>query len=254
VGTLDAEGGCIHVEKADLNMSWCTFANCESSNTGGGAISFSGKTLRLEHTSFLTCISNNNSINSYGNDIQVGGALRMYCYSVTIGAYCVNCTFLNCRSNLHGGAIGIANDGTPLTRHYLNLEDCIFVSNYGAIAGGAVDVMISCNCTRCSFLDNYSGKNGSAIRIYYLSHVYFDECVFIRNIIGECTDPAQGGTICVHLQKCPSSGNIYFNISNCIFNENEMIDCEDGFYFILFYLFFYFIDFFTSFIFFLLFI
>jgi hypothetical protein len=160
--------------------------------------------LRIEHKTFLSCVANGTE------DPVVGGGLRIYLRGVS----CVNCSWLNRRSNnMHGRAIAEIKDDSMDNQkeddsgedtdimddniYKLNLENCSFISNYVNIACGAIGLkFITPICTRCVFIHNCAVGGGSAVGgdLKYLHS--FTDCVLVGNRIVSC--PGYGrGAICV---------------------------------------------------------
>jgi hypothetical protein len=206
-GHPESEGGAICVRGAALNLSFCTFAGCVSSQHGGGGISFSGTELRLEGTSFLLCVSSNDT-----NPLSVGGGLRL----CSNGAYCRNCSFLNCHSYQYGGGIG--QSGEDNSDHLLELEDCIFGSNVAQLDGGAINLFkVSLKVTNCGFFYNWALRNGGGIgqTLYY--NITLINSIFIRNVVGDCGSRS-GGALYLNI----SDQSPKFNILNTFFFRNEV--------------------------------
>jgi predicted outer membrane repeat protein len=178
VGCGWTEGGGIYVKGTSMSISGCTFAGCTSSIGGGGAISFSGDgTLRIEDTSFLSCICYGVFGQNGANDSSVGGAIHIY----GKGIYCRNCSFMNGVSNLHGGGIGESED-TITKDDIIELEGCVFTSNRaGAAGGGVASKKISIKCTNCMFFHN-NANDGSAIAGDPTYNYILIRCVFLENI------------------------------------------------------------------------
>jgi predicted outer membrane repeat protein len=153
------DGGAIKIQTTSehpFSISSCTFVGCISEIGGGGAISFMGTgSLQIEHTTFFSCIANGT-----GNP-AVGGGLLIY----SRGVSCLNCSWLNGRSNnAIGGAIAEKQDNNVDSTHVVNLEDCSFISNYANSFGGAIGLkLMSLTCTRCVFIHNYAAGGGSAV-------------------------------------------------------------------------------------------
>jgi predicted outer membrane repeat protein len=217
----NSNGGAIHVEACDLNISDSTFSGCRSMN-GGGAISFFGKTLILKNTGFLFCESYDSSLNT-----SIGGAIRL-CYSPSTFN---NCSFLNCRSGLSGGAIGEV-DETYEENISILLNNCYFLSNFAANGGGAIYIYwITITCVNCSFLHNSGLNSGGAM---YCGDSFFTDTVFVRNYVDKCST---GGALFIILIGGTSSFN------NCIFIKNRILrtggSCNSFFFFFLFIYFFF---------------
>jgi hypothetical protein len=209
------QGGAMHINVGDSNITYCTFCNCTTQNEGGGAISFAGKTLRIENCLFLACVTFTRKINSSTILLYSGGGLRIYMR----GGYCKNCSFLNCESNNIGGALGHVNGITAET-DILEVVDCIFGYNSAANNGGAVDTRnISLNCINCSFFDNSVNSFGGAVSVQLKKTAFFDNCAFSRNFIKGCTSTG-GGAIYIN----PVTSSVEFTITNSIFYENDFWD------------------------------
>jgi hypothetical protein len=219
------EGGGIHVKTASVNITTCEFSGCTSNTMGGGGISFTGEDLRLEHCWFLFCEAYGSG--KYGSDdIKIGGGVRLY----RIGGYCNNCTFLNCRTNQHGGAIGQHNstDLNELSEkgRVLEVNNCIFASNIASVRGGGIELRgIRLKCTNCMFYHNKAGNSGGAIAIDVLDNGNVEGCVFVRNLINSCETGGGGGifTNFFTIEPTPT-----FTLDSSIFDGNEVTGCESS--------------------------
>jgi hypothetical protein len=200
------EGGAIHVEGKNLSISDSTFSGCTSIG-GGGAISFSGNILLIENCAFLFCESYDTVNNS-----AVGGGVRMY----NTGGTFNNCSFLNCRSGVNGGAIG-QTDAKDVEVPLI-LNNCTFGSNYASVRGGSVYVnRTTVQCTGCSFFHgNAAGGSGGAL---FVRNSTFTDVVFVRNIQGKC-----GGSVYVN-----SASSLF---QDCTFIQNVIVnpECDRSFY------------------------
>jgi hypothetical protein len=210
----NSEGGAIHVEKSDLNISDSTFTGC-TTFCGGGAISFSkSNILIIKNTRFLFCESY-----KANNNIFVGGAIRTY----NVGGTFYNCSFINCRSGMYGGAIGYANS-TSNSKDSINLNNCTFISNFGNNGSGAVYSFLTLQCTNCSFLHNSAVNYGTIV----CANSSFIDTVFVRGYVNTC---GNGGGAVFFLFL--ASGSSTFK--NCTFIQNRVISntCNS---FILFFI------------------
>jgi predicted outer membrane repeat protein len=232
------EGGVVLVYKASMNMTGCSFAACSSTVTGGGAISFTAEgdvshILRVVSCGFLFC-----EHYTSGNDFGAGGCIRLF-YG---GAYCYNCSFLNCRSNQNGGAIAqIIQTNVVDSSAVLELEKCIFASNVAGFGGGAIDTKeVTLKCTNCSFLHNTAVVRGGAIASKVKSYFYSIRSVFVRNFVSSCTGSDSGGAISI----IPESDTTQVNVTQSIFIGNYLAkdSCSSllNFYIIIFLCFFFF--------------
>jgi hypothetical protein len=119
---------------------------------------------------------------------------------------------LNGRSDILGGAIGEVYSSNITATDVVKLEACVFVSNFAAIAGGAIDLKtISLECVECVFSHN-SAVGGSAV-VGDLKYSYsFNKSVFVGNIIVECPGWVGGA---LYLSPEVTSGELL--LTNCIF-------------------------------------
>jgi predicted outer membrane repeat protein len=219
-GNTDPEGGGIHVDNANLTIISCRFISCNSLG-GGGALAFSlpsfesgavDITLRLENTVFLNCQSNGKT------ETCKGGALRLY-FS---GAICKNCSFLNCRSNQSGGAIGqLTLD--DMGERTVKLESCIFGCNVASTRGGAIEGnWTNFDCANCSFLHNSAVKCGGAISCELRYNYTITATTFVRNFVSGCSNLAHdGGAIQINLTSTIGR----FNLNSCVFITNYATGC-----------------------------
>jgi hypothetical protein len=230
-----AQGGAIHVDDTNLTIISCKFVSCNSLG-GGGAIAFSvgssesgavDITLLLEKTVFLNCESTSGS----GED-EKGGALRLY-FS---GATCQNCSFLNCRSNQGGGAIGhlSSSSSNVVSDPVLELDGCVFSSNYASTRGGAIEVMrVKVKINSCGFLHNGAGWYGGALASELYS-MTITNTAWVRNFLVNCNSSSafssyrNGGAIFLLPKTRPSE----CNLTDCLFIKNtERNPCAISFFF-----------------------
>jgi predicted outer membrane repeat protein len=205
-----SEGGAIYTDH-NLSITSCVFSGCSSYNYGGGAIGFYKNNLEILNSSFLCCVSYGSSSSKDSKDPHLGGAIRLNCMK----GYFQNCSFLNCKSNVDGGAIGLYDcvDG-----NLLELDGCVFVSNTASNRGGALDARgVALKCTYCSFLHNSAGESGSAISGSLNFAVEFNTNVFVRNI---------GGTI---VFKNPANESS-LNMTKLVFFQSMVLDDKKSMY------------------------
>jgi hypothetical protein len=246
VGHGNNEGGAIHVQATDMNISFCTFVSCTSDGWGGGAISFSAPgstTLRIEDSVFLTCYS----LESSGNTGRVGGAIRIY----NTGGYLKNCSFLNCISKNNGGGIAQVT-GANLANQLLWLVDCIFAYNGANDRGGAVNIQhVAIKFSNCIFFHNSATYYGGAVAVDLTYSCTFESNVFARNFVIGCATRNGGGGVYI----APTVSTATLNFTNTIFYQNEYWDMPCGYsMFFFFYFYFFFIYLFIYFYFFLFFL
>jgi predicted outer membrane repeat protein len=220
-------GGAIQAENANLTIKSCSFSGCIASGGRGGAVSFSvsnsqSKCLVLENTVFLCCESLSST-----NANSKGGGLGLFC----VGATCKNCSWLNCRSNQGGGAIGQVTSGDTMGERALILENCIFGCNVASTRGGAIEAMrTNFSCTNCSFLHNSASQCGGAISCELRHNYMITNTAFVRNFVSGClNDTHNGGAIQVNL---PSPVG-RFMLSYCIFITNYAKSCSSMCYCLL---------------------
>jgi hypothetical protein len=179
--TTPTRGGAIEFEPDTVTYSLyvlnCVFSDCFSGSGGGGAISYRGiGPLTIENTTFLSCAC-------YGTfDGYVGGGLLLF----NKGVYCKNCSWLNGRSDILGGAIGenYSSSSTITATDVVKLEACVFVSNFCPSYAGAVDLKtIRLECVECVFSHN-SAVGGSAVVGDLIYNYSFNKSVFVGNIVG----------------------------------------------------------------------
>jgi hypothetical protein len=219
------DGGAIKIQtdtdSFSFSISSCTFVGCISEIGGGGAISFMGTgSLQIEHTTFFSCIANGTSNPGGG-----GGGLLIY----SRGVSCLNCSWLNGRSNnMHGGAIAEIQDNTVDDTHVINLENCSFISNYANVAGGAIGLkLMSLNCIRCVFIHNSAVGGGSAVAGDVKYQYTFTSCVFVGNAILEC--PGWGGGAIYASSNADNNCVGTLSVSNSIFLSNKFIsECSNS--------------------------
>jgi hypothetical protein len=171
----------------------------------------------------LFCVSSNDT-----NPSSVGGGLKLY----SNGAYCQNCSFLNCHSYQHGGGIGQAGEGD--NNHLLELKDCIFGSNVAQLDGGAINLLrVSLKATNCGFFYNWALRNGGGIgqTLYY--NITLINSSFIRNVVGNCRSYTGGALYLDINDQSPK-----FNISNSFFFRNQVEGgtCESLLFFFFFFI------------------
>jgi predicted outer membrane repeat protein len=236
---IEAEGGAIWT-KNSLTVSSCTFSGCTSNACGGGAIGYEGDastTFTVENTAFLFCESY--GLISYSgnkeNDPRVGGAIRLR-YT---GIYCINCSFLNCKTNRDGGAIALYSSGSEdISDEKIELDICTFVSNFAGDGGGAIEAReMALKCSNCSFLYNKANEFGSAIAANIAYSVEYQRNGFVRNIVLNCDET--GGSAVQHYCEVENA-TIYLNAT--IFLENEPLsECSSsiGIFYFLFFFFYY---------------
>jgi predicted outer membrane repeat protein len=180
----------------------------------------------LESTAFLNCQSVGN-----GNN-QRGGGLRLY----NVGVTCKNCSFLNCRSNQGGGAIGQITTGEGMGERIFKVENCIFGGNSASTKGGAIEGnLTNFSCTNCAFLHNSAVQYGGAISCELRHNYTITNTAFVRNFVSGCLNNTHnGGAIQVNL---PSTVG-QFSLNSCVFITNYATGCSSMCYYSFYLLFF----------------
>jgi hypothetical protein len=219
-GALYCEGGCVHVENANANFSFCVFVGCYAT-ASGGAISFShGVVLRLEDTVFISC-------SSLSPGDAAGGGVRFY----NTGGYFKNTSFIGCLSNKIGGGFAQAAEGVLGDRNVL-CEDCIFAGNTGNAGGGGAFIHSSpVSLSRCCFYDNTAMFFGGGIAVQSMFSCTLYLCTFARNRVFGCSTGGGGGGF----YNNPYATTYVFGMSDSVFYGNllDASSCPQGMHILL---------------------
>jgi hypothetical protein len=190
------QGGAFHFhvyEEGYLTMNNTIIAGCHSNIEGGGGISIHGVLNVIENTAFLFCVSWAD-VDSEEPHRDIGGAIRFW----NTNGQLKNCSFINCGSKSHGGALGHArfnneNDENIPQGKLIELTNCIFASNWATYDGGAIIMQQdSYDCLNCSFLHNRAGRSGSAFGGEFYGSVTFTSCIFVKNWNNDSCDSSRG--------------------------------------------------------------
>ena len=205
----------------------CTFVNCYSSYDGGAifASEFDEDSLRILNLHISDCEFNN----CYSTN-RSGGAIYWGSYN----GICNNCNFLNCFSNISGGAIRCNFD---FDLNYCSFINCISKNGGGFYADLNADQSIlnkclfkNCSAEECGgalFLRSDNIKLNNNMFIYNYAYnggaVYFDEisnnCTLYNCSIFNNSAKTMGGALYVN-------GHLH-EVINCNFKFNTALYDDD---------------------------
>jgi predicted outer membrane repeat protein len=173
-------------------------------------------------TTFIYCVT----FGSDGNSERSGGSIRILSQSKDPYCFFSNCSWLNCRSYRHGGALsqpkyvhlgGHMND--VWKGKFLEIVNCIFASNDAFRRGGCMDCRdASMNFTNCTFIHNHANESGGAIASESTGDIIITNTTFVRNYISVlCTRGGGGALYIANVNPFPQ-----LKLSSCIFIRNEV--------------------------------
>ena len=158
------------------------------------------------------------STNAADTVLDAGGASRVLTGNGTSGQTICNLTFRNGSSSKGGGLVFFECTGggqTGITGH--TISNCVFDSGTSASAGGGVSTASRDHFIDCVFR-NCSGVGGGAVYVNGKGGMErFTRCTFI----GNKSTGASGGAI-------QMNGSIGGELTDCMFEDNEVIDVNSG--------------------------
>jgi len=193
------EGGGAVLASDSTQVLNCSFENCSSVRSDGGAIIGCAQ---IYASSFTGCSAGKNggAIGAGNTNISFcnfqncgstedGGAI--YSYNSSPGIH--NCMFENCSAGWYGGAFS-CRLGSP------TISSCTFEENSAEYNGGAANAGMESEALfqNCTFTDNVSGQAGGALVVWDGSVAEFDNCL----LVGNSSVESYGGAIFVYGSDC----------------------------------------------------
>ncbi|MBN1361024.1 MAG: right-handed parallel beta-helix repeat-containing protein [Sedimentisphaerales bacterium] len=178
-------GGAVSMSGGAPVLSGCTFTRNWAMSQGGAIRTEKGTYLTLRECTFTA---------NYAED---GGAIR----SAAADVNAVDCTFLDNRAGMHGGAF-YCHQGKHV------LAGCTFASNTARYGGGIYDLFGAMSVARCSFTAN-DANEGGGVYIDSSAPVALTNCLLTGNRAWDW-----GGAALVWCDSSPK-------LSNCTLGDNR---------------------------------